>query len=88
MKILAVIGTACISIGFFIYNVSGGFIATGFMALIISGSMMLEKEHERSCHFKNEKENPEDYINFLTQMKNEDKNEKRNNSKPEKPKKD
>lgn len=25
---------------------------------------------------KNNEENPEDYINFLTQMKNEDKNEK------------
>ena len=56
MKILAIIGMTCISIGFFIHSAMDGFIATGFMILMISGSMILEKEHERSCHLKNEKD--------------------------------
>jgi len=76
------------SIGFFIHSAMDGFIATGFMILMISGNMMLKKENEKSRHLKNEKENPEDYINLYTKMKDEYIQERRNNSKPEKPKKD
>ena len=46
MKILVIIGMACISIGFFIHNISGGFIATGFMILLIAGKILLDREEK------------------------------------------
>lgn len=46
MKVLVIIGMVCISIGFFINNISGGFIATGFMILLIAGKILLDREEK------------------------------------------